>query len=72
MIVYANDDGLIPTASYCGSKTLDVILVGGVGEGVCWEAAQNIFLVIEVSKRKCFFVFWILLCYMGHLELLGS
>lgn len=72
MIVYANDDGLIPIASYCGSKTLDLILVEWwVGEEVCWGAAQNIFLVIVVSKRKCF-VFWISLCYMGHLELLGS
>lgn len=54
MIVYSSDDGIIPTASYC--QKLDLILVSGVGE-VFWGATQNIFLVIEMSKRKYLFLF---------------
>lgn len=50
MVVYASGDGLIPTASSCGSKTLVIILVSG--KEVCWGAAQNIYLVIEMSKRN--------------------
>lgn len=67
MVVYANDNGLIPPANYCGIGTPDLILVSGTEE-VCWGAAQNIFLIIKMSKRKCLSLFWILLCCMGHLN----
>lgn len=54
MIVYANDDDLVPPASYCESRTLDLLLVSGSWRReVCWGAVPNIFSIIKLSERKC-------------------
>lgn len=73
MIVYAYDGGFIPPVSYFESRTLNL------GQ---WELEEKSKSAGELPKPfppeyRCLkgdisLMFWILLCYVGHLELLGS
>lgn len=57
MIVYADDDGFIPPASYCESRILNLRLVSGSWRRSLLGSFHNIFSIIEMSKRKCLLCF---------------